>query len=167
MRKLIIFGLTATLLASGGMAAAAPSPVYLPDYSIQIGQGDAVLQDAQYRPGDRRQPTPRARPGQRPGYRAPNRNAFRAPSYWNDRQPRGYYQRNYGRVRRDNDSAVAAGFLGFLLGAAIMGSNNDRDYANTRLNDQSWTSNCSRRYRSFDMRSGTYLGNDGYRHYCR
>jgi len=30
-----------------------------------------------------------------------------------------------------------------------------------------WEAYCSRRYRSFDPASGTYMGYDGYRHYCR
>ena len=30
-----------------------------------------------------------------------------------------------------------------------------------------WLNYCSRRYRSFDARSGTFLGYDGYGHYCR
>jgi hypothetical protein len=29
-----------------------------------------------------------------------------------------------------------------------------------------WFASCSRRYRSFDPASGTYLGYDGVRHYC-
>ena len=30
-----------------------------------------------------------------------------------------------------------------------------------------WYSYCARKYRSFDPRSGTYLGYDGYRHLCQ
>ena len=30
-----------------------------------------------------------------------------------------------------------------------------------------WYSYCARKYRSFDPRSGTYLGFDGYRHLCQ
>ena len=30
-----------------------------------------------------------------------------------------------------------------------------------------WEARCSYRYRSFDPRSGTYLGYDGRRHYCQ
>lgn len=29
-----------------------------------------------------------------------------------------------------------------------------------------WYADCARRYQSFDPRSGTYLGHDGYRHLC-
>ena len=97
----------------------------------------------------------------------PNRDAYRDRGYWDRRQGRGYYDRTYGRERHDNGSAVAAGFLGFVLGAAIAGSATDRDQAAARLNDPAWTASCASRYRSFDAHSGTYLGNDGLRHYCQ
>lgn len=96
-----------------------------------------------------------------------NRDAFRHPSYWDRRHGRGYYNRTYGYDRRDNGSAIAAGFLGLVLGAAIAGSNRDRDYAYERMQNREWIRRCSRTYRSFDARSGTYLGYDGYRHYCQ
>ena len=95
------------------------------------------------------------------------RDAFRARSYWDSRNGSGYYTRTYGDTRRDNSSAIAAGFLGFILGAAISGTGSDRTYATSRLGNQTYISSCASRYRSFDPRSGTYLGYDGYRHYCR
>lgn len=77
-----------------------------------------------------------------------------------------YHRRGYGdrgRYRgRDHDrggdgGAVAAGVIGgLLLGAVIANQaqqNRSVDY-------------CVRRFRSYDPRSGTYLGNDGYRHRC-
>jgi hypothetical protein len=33
--------------------------------------------------------------------------------------------------------------------------------------DDDWIASCRQRYRSFDSASGTYVGFDGYRHYCR
>src|SRR5258706_11757791 len=36
-----------------------------------------------------------------------------------------------------------------------------------RADTADWIASCSQRYRSFDPASGTYLGYDGYRHYCR
>jgi hypothetical protein len=99
--------------------------------------------------------------------RSHDRDAFRDRHYWDRRHGRGYYERTYGRERRDESDAVAAGFLGFVLGAAIAGSTAEQDNARNRMNDQNWANSCSRRYRSYDPRSGTYLGNDGYRHYCR
>ena len=87
---------------------------------------------------------------------------------YRDRGYRGGY-RGYGRRyrRSDDGAAIAAGVLGFALGAAIAGSASDRDYYRSRRSDRAWLASCSSRYRSFDPASGTYLGFDGYRHYCR
>jgi hypothetical protein len=57
--------------------------------------------------------------------------------------------------------------LGFILGAAIADSQPHRDYAQDHLNDRSWMRHCESKYRSFDRGSGTHLGYDGDRHYCR
>lgn len=64
------------------------------------------------------------------------------------------------------NAAVVGGILGFILGAAIAGSNNDRDYYYAHRNDRGWRARCRSAYRGFDYRTGTYLGRDGYRHYC-
>jgi hypothetical protein len=82
------------------------------------------------------------------------------------------YNRHY--VWRDdhyesNDTAgaaVAGGIIGFILGAAIAGSNSDRDYYNAHRNDRDWQNRCRSSYPNFDSRTGTYIGQDGYRHYC-
>jgi len=66
----------------------------------------------------------------------------------------------------DTGAAVAVGILGFMLGAAIAGSSHDRDYYNAHRNDHGWRDRCTRSYRSFDYGTGTYVGRDGYRHYC-
>jgi hypothetical protein len=67
----------------------------------------------------------------------------------------------------NNGNAVAAGALGFVLGAAIADSQQHRDYAQQHMHDRRWMNSCRSRYRSFDPGSGTYLGNDGRRYYCR
>jgi hypothetical protein len=161
MRKILtthLAALTAILSLSTAAQAAPASPAITtaPD-TIRAANNEPRLQQVQYGPNR----------GGGPGRGGPNRDAFRDRSYIDRHQGHGYYDRNYRNTRRDDGSAIAAGFLGFVLGAAIAGSGNDRTYATSRLNDQSWTSNCARRYRSFDAHSGTYLGNDGYRHYCR
>jgi hypothetical protein len=76
-----------------------------------------------------------------------------------------YVYRN-GRYEDSSGAAIAGGILGFMLGAAIAGSNQDRDYYNTHRSDGGWRARCAKAYRSFDYSSGTYLGSDGYRHYC-
>jgi hypothetical protein len=70
------------------------------------------------------------------------------------------WRRRYYRHhdRHDNDAgAFAAGAIFGLATGAILGSaaanNNAVGY-------------CSRRFRSYDPASGTYLGYDGYRHPC-
>lgn len=164
---------------SGMGAIAAPAPAASP-LSLQTAQFDAVrgegflqtVQNRSGRDGRDRNRSGRSRNDSRQADRSqnnsrPDRDAFRHRSYWDRRQGRSHYNRNYGSYRRDNDGAIAAGFLGLILGAAIAGSNRDRDYANTRMQDRAWIRRCSRQYRSFDVRSGTFLGYDGYRHYCQ
>ncbi len=169
MRKFLAANLAAitALLSCAGTVSAGPAAPIPASFATATDQGQAILQTVQYAPNGRANTNGRNRSGQRSAARAPNREAFRDRRYVDRCQGRGYYDRNYGSTRRDNSSALAAGFLGFVLGAAIAGSSNDRTYATSRLSDQSWTSSCTRRYRSFDARSGTYLGFDGYRHYCR
>jgi hypothetical protein len=63
-------------------------------------------------------------------------------------------------------AAAAAGIIGFIMGAAIVGSPSDRDYYNAHRNDADWRSRCSSAYSGFDYNTGTYIGRDGYRRYC-
>ena len=77
-------------------------------------------------------------------------------------------------------SAGTGALIGGLGGAAIGAATDPRDfnlgpppwrtargYRVERYASDDWLNYCSRRYRSFDPASGTYLGYDGYRHYCR
>lgn len=95
-----------------------------------------------------------------------NRDALRHRSCWDRRRGNGYYDRTYGGERRDNGSAVADGFLGFVLGAAIESSASGGNQTTSRQNDRIRTASCARRYQFLDAHSGTYLGNGGYRHHC-
>lgn len=79
---------------------------------------------------------------------------------------RGHYRgyrgdRYHGHRHHDHDNgagaAVAGGILGLALGAMIAGS------AAQNSNSVQY---CMNRFRSYDPRSGTYLGYDGYRHPC-
>lgn len=111
----------------------------------------------------------------RSGYRVP-RGYYRGgkPRYGHyPRGPRyGYYPRypRYGyypgyRYRYNPGAAVAAGVAGLALGA-VVGSQARSGYYPAR-GSADWYAYCARKYRSFDPRSGTYLGYDGRRHYCR
>lgn len=77
--------------------------------------------------------------------------------------------------------AAAAGVFGLATGAIIGGAiassqaqaqanANAQAAAQQQANQaqyQQWVSYCSSKYRSFDVQSGTYLGNDGVRHPCQ
>jgi hypothetical protein len=86
------------------------------------------------------------------------RHNYNGPRYSGPRH--GYGQRYYGpryHHRGPNWGAVAAGsVLGLAAGAAIAGS--------ARSNDA--VAYCQQRFKSYDVRSGTYLGYDGRRHAC-
>lgn len=96
---------------------------------------------------------------------------------WDGPPPRGWDQRRWqGRQdylrghpdrRDDHSDAIITGMLGFALGAAIAGSQEDQTYARGQMSNRRWQNYCSHKYRSFDRRSGTYLANDGLRYYCR
>lgn len=74
------------------------------------------------------------------------------------RSGRSYrYRGNRGRGR---NGAIAAGVAGLAIGAIVAGSA-ARSYNGGRT--RSW---CASRFRSYDPRSGTYLGYDGLRHAC-
>lgn len=86
---------------------------------------------------------------------------------WRVRQD---WLRRNGHDRDDHDSAaglILGAILGFALGAAVVDSRDHQEQAEGRLNDPGWIAYCARRYRSFDPYTGTYLGYDGLRHYCR
>lgn len=79
---------------------------------------------------------------------------------------RDRWAHNYQRRRGRNDTnALVAGILGFALGAAIVGSQQQAEHARTA--DQSWDAYCAKKYHSYDRHSRTYLGRDGLRHYCQ
>ena len=69
------------------------------------------------------------------------------------------------RSGNDNSTSIIAGIIGFALGAAIVGSQQDAQRA--RSADAQFDARCAKRYRSYDRSSRTYLGTDGARHYCR
>jgi len=72
------------------------------------------------------------------------------------RRDRGYYRDRRGHGGSDG-GAVAAGILGGLVLGAIIAN---------QAQPQHSVQYCMQRFRSYDPASGTYLGNDGYRHRC-
>jgi hypothetical protein len=95
---------------------------------------------------------------------APAKN-FATPAQADDESPvlqiqyrRGYRGGYRNRDRGDDGAGVAAGIVGGLLLGAII--------ANEAQRGNRTVDYCVRRFRSYDPQSGTYLGNDGYRHRC-
>lgn len=92
---------------------------------------------------------------------------------------RHYNDHYYGRHHRHRDfdagSAAAAGIVGLAAGAIIGGAianSNQQPVYDYRMDPNyrsraDWDAYCYSKYRSYDARTGTYLGYDGYRHYCR
>jgi hypothetical protein len=82
---------------------------------------------------------------------------------------RRYYS---GNRRRSNGGAAAAGIIGGLAAGAIIGGalSNQYGYGQPQtvygVHDPAAVEYCIRRFRSYDVRSGTYLGYDGFRHAC-
>ena len=72
-------------------------------------------------------------------------------------QYRRGYRGGYRRDRGDDGGAVAAGIIGGLVLGAIIAN---------QAHQGRTVDYCVRRFRSYDPGSGTYLGNDGYRHRC-
>lgn len=89
--------------------------------------------------------------------------------YDNNQYNNGYSNRNYYRNDSGNQAgaAIIGGIIGFALGAAIAGNDDDRRYYNSNRANRRYHSWCRSRYRSYDYNTGTYLGSDGYRRYCR
>jgi hypothetical protein len=72
------------------------------------------------------------------------------------------YGPRYGYRRHNFGNSIAAGILGFGLGAIIGGAINDRGVGYS----SSHVSRCEARFRSYDRRTDSYMGYDGYRHRC-
>lgn len=67
----------------------------------------------------------------------------------------------------DIGAAIGAGIIGLTLGAIIAGAANENDKQQRIQQYERWVAYCSSRYRSFDVRTGTFLGFDGRRHACQ
>ncbi|MGO4624906.1 BA14K family protein [Ensifer sp. 2YAB10] len=71
--------------------------------------------------------------------------------------------------KRELKAGIAAGAIGLALGAIIIGAAQEeerrRQNDQYRLNERD--ARCLARYRSYDSRSGTFIGRDGRRYECR
>ena len=78
------------------------------------------------------------------------------------------YYRGYGRYGGYRGGYYRGGrWIGLGIGAAIVGSAIvAENYRYRRYRDDSAVERCADTYRSFDPRSGTYMGYDGERHTC-
>lgn len=87
--------------------------------------------------------------------------------YYGNRYYGGRYYGGRGYYYNDNNwgGAAAAGIIGLAAGAMIANSMNQPRYYNGGYGGD-YYSYCSSRYRSFNPRTGTYTGYDGYQHRC-
>ncbi len=97
-----------------------------------------------------------------------NRAAVTASSLSQTVDYRGYrgggYRGGYrGYRNRGNGLGIAAAIIG---GVIIAGAATDYSYRRYRRSGDGAFQRCADTYRSFDARSGTYLGYDGERHVC-
>lgn len=148
--------LTTGLLAAGAALAIAVGPVVASAESVTPNRGWSGFSPSYpgY-PGARVHSPP-------PGYYVRNPRPH-YPHY-----PGGYYYRD-----RDNTgAAVAAGIAGLAVGTIIgSAASSNTGTVTYRSAPEPWSHDwyryCSAKYRSFDPGSGTYLGYDGRRHFCR
>jgi hypothetical protein len=82
---------------------------------------------------------------------------------WDRDDYRRWYRDRYDDD--DDDFGAAAAIFGLAAGALAAGAL--AGAANYDRVDDGWIAACSRKYRSFDPATGTYLGYDGLRHPCR
>ena len=103
--------------------------------------------------------------------------AGRGRGYGNHGGHGGHYRHGY---RGGGGNAVAAGIIGLGVGALIGSALTPRTvyvppppprYAPVAYGPQPWSpdwySYCYSRYRTFNPNSGTFVGYDGYEHFCR
>jgi hypothetical protein len=144
MRKFLIYMLAIITLGSSVSVA----PLTVSAAGIEIRPVERHYAPRGYYRGDR-------------GYYRGNRGYYYGNRgyYARDR----YYDRRYYRRHRHND-AIGAGIAGLAVGALVGGALVNQ---NTYYRGGNRDAYCYSRYRSYDARTGTYVGYDGRRHYCR
>jgi hypothetical protein len=156
MRKFWVAAVAAAALGSASLAAGA-GPAQAQDARLATAleraqQAEAPTDYSQYnRYGPRRSYSGRSYGGR--GYYG---RSYGGPRYYGRSYAQPYY------YRRNRGNAAAAGALGLAAGAIIGGAIASQQAQAA----QSSHAYCSQRFRSYDPRSGTYLGYDGLRHPC-
>lgn len=151
-----VFGLSNASASSAGLSAPISSGAALITGSV-IAQ-DAMIEQVQVRRGRRvgnRGKNFRYGGNFRRGWTVRNRALRgRARAVHGPRYGRRYYlgrSRNYG-------AALAAGAVAATVGALI---------ANSGRSSASYHDLCDEKYKTYDRSTGTFMGFDGNRHYCR
>ncbi|MCC2096487.1 MAG: BA14K family protein [Hyphomicrobiales bacterium] len=125
-----------------------------------------LIEPVQMRRGGARGPTlPRVRTNRsyrggshvRGGRHVRGSRTWRGRGYYGRRGGRGwtrpYYRRGHGL-----GAALAVGAVGATIAAII---------ANSGYSEADYHAACDRKYKTYDLRTGTFMGYDGKRHYCR
>lgn len=137
MNRILALAATAVMVGATSLAAAAPAS------AAPMSRQQYVANWCSAHPGDR-----------------DCRDFRRHDRRWSDRQYRDWYWRHHQTRGFD---PLAAGIFGFAAGAIIAGA-----AASARAHDGSaHVAACENAYRSYDVRTDTYLGYDGVRHQCR
>lgn len=160
MRKSLSLFTAAALLA-GVAAPAAQAQALRPTLpALSAADGAGAVTQVQWGPG------PGWGPGRRPGWGP-------GPGY-GPPPPRYYNNCGWGGCNNNAGAAAAAGLVGgLILGAAAASAAQQAQqpptvyYAPGPAADPNWIAYCSAKYRSFDPRTGTFLGYDGLRHPCQ
>jgi len=166
LRKTLTVAIAAITLGAGLTVPAYAKPIVPERSQLPVELTDSNMVQAQYY-GSRRAAR-RAERDARGCFRGEPLRDCRERTNWERRYGSRYYYDN-GRYYRSDSSgaALAAGILGFALGAAIQGDRSDYDYYYSRRSDRRYLDRCRVRYRSFDPYTGTYVTTTGYRRYCR
>lgn len=170
MRKMIVaMAATAALTSAAFFADTKPADaqtlsVTTPLAALQNGELETTYVQHRgrggYRGGHRGAYRGAYRGGYRGVYRGGARYRYARPYYGRPYYGRPYYGGyNYG-------GAAAAGAVGLATGAIIGGALAQQQAAPVYAAPSSSVSYCAQRFKSYDPRSGTYLGYDGLRHPC-
>jgi Ni/Co efflux regulator RcnB len=151
MRKIVTLAVAALTMIGSVVSPASAAPFQGASSAVSQGAANASgVQDVNHRRGHYR--------GDR--YYRGGRH-YRGDRYYRGgrhyRSGRYYDRRHY---RRDRNRAVAAGVAGLAAGAIIGGALSQNSAPGRSV------AYCQQRYRSYDVRSGTYMGYDGVRRRC-